>query len=294
MRDDKDKEGAALGRDPLDEAGREEWDSIWKIPDGESSPGAPPPTPAGKQETGKSPGPPVEKEPGAPRPAEPPPPAQPKSEPVRTKTPARAAAKPATATEPQPPPGRVAAPAKSKRTSTAGLAADRGGAKAEGPNLLELSPGDVLQAVGFQVTDEHFCVPLEKTQEIIRYKEPSAVPDSQSFVEGIINLRGKVIPIISLRKRFGIAEVDPTRRTRIVILHVSGAGVVGLIVDSVSEVIRITADNLMDTSTFSSIHIEYINGLCQVGDRLHIILDADRLLSSAEKENIVSEGLAEG
>jgi len=196
--------------------------------------------------------------------------------------------------EHQPPPGRPAAPAKAKRTSTAGRAADKAGAKAEGPNLLELAPGDVLQAVGFQVADEHFCVPLEKTQEIIRYKEPSAVPDSQSFVEGIINLRGRVIPIISVRKRFGIAEAEPTRRTRIVILHVTGAGVVGLIVDSVSEVIRITTDNLMDTSTFSSVHIEYINGLCQVGDRLHIILDADRLLTSAEKEIIAAEGLGEG
>ncbi len=292
MPDDKDKEGTALGRDPLDEAGREDWDSIWRIPEDEPSPLTPPPIPAGGQTAGESPGPPGPTPPESPRPAAPPPP--PKSEPAPAKAPAPPAAKPAAAAEPQPPPTRAAAPAKAKRTSTAGRAVDKGGAKAEGPNLLELAPGETIQAVGFQVADEHFCVPLEKTQEIIRYKEPSAVPDSQSFVEGIINLRGKVIPIISVRKRFGIADVKPTRRTRIVILHVAGAGVVGLIVDSVSEVIRITADNLMDTSTFSSVHIEYINGLCQVGERLHIILDADRLLTSAEKEIIVAEGLGEG
>lgn len=291
---EEDKDQRTLGRDPLTESDKADWDSIWKIPEssdaGPPPPAASPPRPrpaeprpektAVKTEPAKGPsaGAKPPQPPAKPRPAEPAPakPAPPKA--AETKTPDR--------------PSRAATPPP-KRTSTKRSAADRAALRSEGPVHLHLEPGQSLQAVGFQVAEEHFCVPLEKTQEIIRYQEPSAVPDSPPFVEGIINLRGRVIPVISVRKRFGVSEMDPTRQTRIVILHVTGAGVVGLVVDSVSEVIRVTADNLMDTSTFSSTHMDYIHGLSQIGDRLHIILDVDRLLSAAEKEVLASEELGE-
>ena len=265
-----------LGRDPLAEQATEKWDSIWQEPAaGSVAPGG---GPLGRDPLGDAPA--VASAP--PKPPTPPPPTPPTPRPAPAPRPAAAG--------PAQTPRRVDTRAAAQKVARAKERAAKASPSSPG---LEIKSGSTLQMVGFQVAEEHFCVPLEKTQEIIRYQEPSAVPDSPSFVEGIINLRDRVIPIISLRGRFGIPKAEVNRQTRIVILHVAGAGVIGLIVDAVSEVIRLTAENLMDATTFSSRHTEYIHGLCQVGEKLHIILDVDRLLSMAEKQVFVADGLSE-
>ena len=97
---------------------------------------------------------------------------------------------------------------------------------------------ELLQLVSFNVAEEEYGLQILKVQEIIRMQGLTRVPNSPPFVEGVINLRGKVIPVVALRKRFGLPPQAHGRQTRIVVAEVSGA-IIGFVVDSVSEVLRI-------------------------------------------------------
>ena len=97
--------------------------------------------------------------------------------------------------------------------------------------------GQVLQLVGFRVGEEEFGVDILRVQEIIRSQQLTRVPNSSEFMEGVMNLRGKIIPVIALRKRFGLEEVPSHDHTRIVVVELQGT-VLGFIVDAVSEVLR--------------------------------------------------------
>ena len=104
--------------------------------------------------------------------------------------------------------------------------------------------GNVLQLVSFKVGNEEFGLEILKVQEIIRLRELTRVPNMPDFVDGVINLRGKVIPVIGLRRRMGIATGEADKRTRIVVAEVNGR-VLGFVVDEVSEVLRISADTVV-------------------------------------------------
>jgi purine-binding chemotaxis protein CheW len=140
----------------------------------------------------------------------------------------------------------------------------------------------LLQLVTFHIADDEFGVDILKVQEIIRTMEITRVPRAPEFVEGVINLRGKVIPILSLRRRFGIESREYDTQTRIIVVEIAGM-VVGFVVDGVSEVLRIGADTVeAPPAVVSGVDSEYISGVGKLEDRLLILLDLNRLLSTEE------------
>lgn len=144
----------------------------------------------------------------------------------------------------------------------------------------------LLQLVTFTISSEEFGLDILKVQEIIRTMEITRVPRAPEFVEGVINLRGKVIPIIDMRKRFGLEAKTHDSHTRIIVVEIS-ATIVGFVVDSVSEVLRIQSNTVEPPPPIvSGVDSEYISGVGKLEDRLLILLDIDRLLSEAEQGNL--------
>jgi purine-binding chemotaxis protein CheW len=111
---------------------------------------------------------------------------------------------------------------------------------------LGSSTGDLLQLVSFHVGDEEFGLDILRVQEIIRIQPLTRVPNLPEFIDGVINLRGKVIPVVGLRKRLGLDKQLADKRTRIVVVDVHGQ-ILGFVVDSVSEVLRIHTDTVEPT-----------------------------------------------
>ncbi len=141
---------------------------------------------------------------------------------------------------------------------------------------------EILQLVSFNIGSEEFGVDILKVQEINRMVEITRVPRSPEFVEGIINLRGKVIPIIDLRKRFNLELSEHDKNTRIVVVDIDGQ-TMGMIVDSVSEVLRIPASTIEPTpDVVTSIESDYIRGVAKLDNRLLIYLDLAKILSGEE------------
>ena len=146
---------------------------------------------------------------------------------------------------------------------------------------------DLLQLVTFRIGEEEFGVDILRVQEIIRTMAITRVPKAPDFVEGVINLRGKVIPIIDLRKRFALEVREHDKHTRIIVIEISNM-IVGFVVDAVSEVLRIPADTVEPPppAVMGGIDSEYINGVGKLEDRLLILLDLDKLLSQEEQAEL--------
>ena len=143
---------------------------------------------------------------------------------------------------------------------------------------------EVLQLVTFSIGDGEFGVDILKVQEIIRIMEITRIPRSPEFVEGVINLRGKVVPIIDLRRRFSMVARQHDSDTRIIVIEISGV-IVGFVVDAVSEVLRIPLDTVEPAPpVVAGLESDYISGVCKLHDRLLILLDLDRLLSAGDVE----------
>ncbi|MFV0420710.1 chemotaxis protein CheW [Oleidesulfovibrio sp.] len=141
---------------------------------------------------------------------------------------------------------------------------------------------ELLQLVTFSIGEEEFGVEILKVQEIIRTMEITKVPRAPEFVEGVINLRGKVIPIIDLRRRFGLDSKTHDKHTRIIVIEINNM-IVGFIVDSVSEVLRIPAGTVEPPPpVVAGMESDYISGVGKLQDRLLILLDLDRLLSQED------------
>ena len=137
---------------------------------------------------------------------------------------------------------------------------------------------DLLQLVTFSLGGEEYAVDILKVQEINRMKEITRVPNAASYVEGVINLRGKVMPVIDLRKKFGLDSKENDAQSRIMIIDVQGM-TIGLVVDAVSEVLRIPSDIVDPTPPVASeAGTEFITGIAKLEDRLIILLDMDRLI----------------
>ncbi|MFO8031035.1 MAG: chemotaxis protein CheW [Desulfohalobiaceae bacterium] len=145
---------------------------------------------------------------------------------------------------------------------------------------------DMLQLVSFKLKDEEFGVDILQVQEIIRMQEITHVPNAPDFVEGVINLRGRVIPIVDLRKRFGLESKEHGSATRIIVVMI-GQVTVGLIVDEVSEVLRIPEDTVEPPPPIvAGIESDYIKGVGKLEDRLLILLDLNKILSREEKSSL--------
>ena len=147
---------------------------------------------------------------------------------------------------------------------------------------------ELLQLVTFSIGEEEFGVNILKVQEIIRTMEITKVPRAPEFVEGVINLRGKVIPIIDLRRRFGLAPKGHDKNTRIIVIEINNI-IVGFVVDAVPEVLRIPASTVEPPPPVVAVVVsDYISGGCYLQDRLLIMLDLDKLLSSDDLEMLTS------
>ena len=145
---------------------------------------------------------------------------------------------------------------------------------------------EILQLVSFKIGTEEFGVDILKVQEINRMVDITKVPRSPEFVEGIINLRGKVIPIIDLRKRFNMDLSDHDKNTRIVVVDIEGQ-TMGMVVDSVSEVLRIPASTIEPTpDVVTSVESEYIRGVAKLDNRLLIHLDLSKILTGEERHQL--------
>ena len=138
----------------------------------------------------------------------------------------------------------------------------------------------------FSMADEEYGIGILKIKEIIGMMSITTVPRTPEFVKGVINLRGKVIPVVDLRARFGMETIDYTERTCIIVVEIEGqVGTVqiGIVVDAVSEVLNIKGDEIEDTPTFgTSLNTDYILGMAKMEGGVKILLDIDRVLSDEE------------
>ena len=140
-----------------------------------------------------------------------------------------------------------------------------------------------FQLVAFQLGEETYGVDISQVEEIIRLQPITKVPGAPDFVEGVINLRGRVIPVIDLRKRFHRPPREETKNTRIVVVEVP-PNTVGMIVDAVDEVLRISEEKIEAPSLIiSSIDTEYIKGVGKLENKLLILLDLAKVLTKEEK-----------
>jgi purine-binding chemotaxis protein CheW len=136
-----------------------------------------------------------------------------------------------------------------------------------------------LHIVGFQVGRETYGVPITSLHEIVRVPEITAVPDAPDYLEGVINLRGKIVSVMDLRKRFGEKHATLTKRNRILVVEHSGR-LAGLIVDSASEVLKIPADDVeAPPAVFQDGGLNCVTGLAKVQGRLVVLLDMSKLLA---------------
>ena len=139
-----------------------------------------------------------------------------------------------------------------------------------------------LQVVGFRIGEETFGVRIGSVREIVRVPEITSVPNAQDTIEGVINLRGKIIPVIDLRKRFGQAEIQPDKKNRILVVELEGK-LVGLIVNSASEVLKIPPSEIESPgSVFADGESSYVTGVGKLKGRLIILLDISKLLHRPE------------
>jgi purine-binding chemotaxis protein CheW len=148
------------------------------------------------------------------------------------------------------------------------------------------------QLVVFHLGEEAYAVDITMVREIIQLQPITRVPGTPPSVEGVINLRGSIIPIADLRKRFQLTKIERDKDTRIVVVNCKGQDV-GVIVDSVAQVLRIPVDSIeAASSVFSGEHLEHLMGIVKLSNRLVILLDMDRVLSRQEMAAISSlEGI---
>ncbi len=138
------------------------------------------------------------------------------------------------------------------------------------------------QVVGFRIGNETYGVRIGSVREIVRVPEITSVPNAPDAIEGVINLRGKIIPVMDLRKRFGIEVVQPDKKNRILVVELENK-LLGLIVSSASEVLKIPPSEIAAPSTvFAEGESSYVTGVGKLKGRLIILLDIARLLRQPE------------
>ena len=138
----------------------------------------------------------------------------------------------------------------------------------------------------FSMAEEEYGIGILKIKEIIGMMPVTTVPQTPEFVKGVINLRGKVIPVVDLRLRFGMESIDYTERTCIIVVEIigqSGIVLIGIVVDAVSEVLNIKGEDIEETPTFGAkLNTDYILGMAKMEGGVKILLDIDRVLSEEE------------
>ena len=144
----------------------------------------------------------------------------------------------------------------------------------------------------FHLANEEFGIKVLKVREIMGLQEITAVPQTPSHVKGVINLRGKVVPVVDLRLKFALPAAEYTQRTCIIVTQVQGEStpvMVGIVVDGVSEVLNLSAQEIEDTPDFGDeAGVRYLLGMAKVKGKVKILLDIDQVLSTQELHNLGS------
>lgn len=145
------------------------------------------------------------------------------------------------------------------------------------------------QLVIFRLAKEDFGLDISQVREIIRMQDITPMPHAPKFIEGVINLRGQIIAVMDLAKRFSLDAQKRSDKTRIVVTETHGT-TVGFVVDEVPEVLRMSLDSIEKTPDLmeSQIHTDFIKGVGKVKDKLIILLDVDRVLSKEEAKQVAA------
>lgn len=150
----------------------------------------------------------------------------------------------------------------------------------------QTSADQTEQLVVFRLANEYYGVDIGAVNTIIRMQEITDIPQTPDFVEGVINLRGSIIPVIDLSKRFGLPACEATKASRIVVVESDGQ-MIGMVVDAVAETLRLPADAIEPPSpVIASVDAEYLRGVGKQDNRLVILLDLDKVLTSKEKDTL--------
>jgi len=143
-----------------------------------------------------------------------------------------------------------------------------------------------LQVVGFRIGRETFGLPISMVREIVRVPEITSVPNAPDYIEGVINLRGRIIPVVDLRKRFGQKSIEASKKNRIVVVEI-GLRAFGLIVNSASEVLRIPPSEIEEpNNVFQEGELDFVTGVGKLHGRLVILLDVSKILKRGELNQI--------
>ena len=150
------------------------------------------------------------------------------------------------------------------------------------------------QLVVFDLANEHYGLDIGTVESIIKMQPITAVPRAPSFVEGVTNLRGAVLPVIDLRRRFGLPAQEETKDTRIVVVEMNDS-TVGMVVDGVSEVLRVAEEAIEPPSPIvTTVDSAFITGIAKVEDRLIILLDMAKVLNGEEQADLQTLQQAQG
>lgn len=142
--------------------------------------------------------------------------------------------------------------------------------------------GYAQEYLTYTLGPEEYAIDILKVQEIRGYESPTTIANAPEFLKGVINLRGTIVPIVDLRIKFNVGKADYTPFTVVIILNV-GSRVVGIVVDSVSDVTMLRQEQIRPAPEFSAtVDTRYINGLCTLDERMLIVVDIERLMLSHE------------
>ncbi len=156
------------------------------------------------------------------------------------------------------------------------------------------STGQMIQLVNFRLRDEEFGVDIGSVREIIRVADITHIPEAPSFLHGLTNLRGQVIAVIDLARQFGLApQQDLPETAKIVVTEIKGQ-TVGMLVDEVPEVLKISAENIEAAPELvqTEVRTDYIKGVAKSDNRLIILLDLEKLLAPHEVEELTKAGIS--
>ncbi len=141
---------------------------------------------------------------------------------------------------------------------------------------------ETVQIISFKVGDEEYGLEILKVKEVIKVTDITKLPKAPSFVKGVVNLRGDVIPIIDLREKFGLGKAEKSDANRVIVVEIDGKSV-GMAVDSVSHVIRINENQIDNPPLVGGMSGDYIRGVVKLGDRLIVLINVEKILTSEEK-----------